>query len=132
MSDEGDPTEPQQPRRPVMSEEDRSAVWWLARWIGIPLAIVLAAYYAEPLFRRGPRGELVPAVTRHEVHPYPFPPGAMGPTQAPPEVPRTQTPELISPQAPGELPPAADIVANPISQPQPRYPERALEAGKEG
>lgn len=117
---------------PRTREADISAAWWLARWIGVPLVLVIAIFYAEPLFRS--RVEVVPTVTRQEVQPYPFPPNAVGPSLAPPEVPRPEPAPLPPETAP---PPAqdmsaADVVAHPISQPQPEYPRRALEAEKEG
>jgi TonB family protein len=142
--DQGDPpeqfvTEPSAPKQrtkaPRLRAEDKSALSWLARWLGIPFVIVIALYYAEPFFRADPTIEIVPTVTRQRVQPYPFPEGATGPTLAPPEVPRQPRPEpLPMPNIP--LPdlnkPATEIVAHPISQPQPQYPRRALEAGKEG
>jgi TonB family protein len=117
--------------RPTRSE-NVSALWWLAKWIGLPLVVVVALYYSEPLFR-GDGVEVVPTVTRQEVHPYPFPEGSAGPSLAPPEVPRSEP----VPGAPPLLPamediPSADIVASPVAQPQPEYPRRALEAEKEG
>lgn len=119
-------------RAPKISKDDASALLWLARWIGIPLLLVIALYYLEP-YLRGNRVEIVPTVTRQRVEPYPFPDGATGPSLAPPEIPRPE-------RAPPPLPPAPvapdisapDVVANPIAQPQPRYPQRALEAEKEG
>lgn len=121
-------------RLPKLKQEDASALSWLARWIGIPLLIIVALYYLEPLFRGGNGVEVVPTVTRQRVQPYPFPEGATGPSLAPPEIPR---PERVAPPSPVAPPiteslPAADVVANPISQPQPQYPRRALEAEKEG
>jgi TonB family protein len=124
--------EPEGRKLPKLSEEDTSALSWLGRWIGIPLLIVIALYYLEPLFRGG-GVEVVPTVTRQRVQPYPFPEGVTGPSLAPPEIAR---PERAPPPVP-EVPLApdmsgADVVANPISQPQPQYPQRALEAEKEG
>jgi TonB family protein len=124
--------EPKARRLPKLSEEDTSALSWLGRWIGIPLLIVIALYYLEPLFRGG-GVEVVPTVTRQRVQPYPFPEGVTGPSLAPPEVPRPERappPVPVAPVAPDMS--GADIVANPISQPQPQYPQRALEAEKEG
>jgi TonB family protein len=117
--------------RPTRSE-NVSALWWLAKWIGIPLAVVIALYYSEPLFRGGGI-EVVPTVTRQEVHPYPFPEGTPGPSLAPPEIPRSEPVPIAPPPVPAmEDIPGADIVANPIAQPQPQYPRRALEAEKQG
>lgn len=121
------------PKLPKLSEEDSSALSWLGRWIGIPLLVVIALYYLEPFIRGGSDVEVVPTVTRQRVQPYPFPEGATGPSLAPPEVPRAERAPPAVPVAP--LVPdmsGADIVANPISQPQPQYPQRALEAEKEG
>jgi len=132
MSGDEDEATRSERRRARLSPEDTSALWWLARWIGLPLAIVIAIFYAEPLFRSDRNVEVVPTVLRQEVHPYPFPPGAKIAPLAPPEVPREPKPEvappplLIPPQSP------AEIAASPISQPQPLYPERAIEAEKEG
>lgn len=129
---EVEPVREARSRVPKISKDDASALSWLARWIGIPLLLVIALYYLEP-YLRGDRVEIVPTVTRQRVEPYPFPDGATGPSLAPPEIPRPE-------RAPPPLPPAPvvpdisapDVVANPISQPQPRYPQRALEAEKEG
>lgn len=116
----------------ALKPEDTDALWWLARWLGIPFVIVVLAFYSEYLFpRRGPV-DVVPTITRQEVHPYPFPPGATGPSFAPPEVPRvlpTPPPTVVEMPSP---PTSADIVARPIAQPQPVYPRRALEAEREG
>lgn len=131
MSAENDDLSPKPAAPPPARAEDIAALSWLARWIGIPLAVVIALYYAEPLFR--PRVEVVPTVTRQEVQPYPFPPNAVGPSLAPPEVPRTEpAPPPSMPPAATEEMSAAEVVARPISQPQPQYPRRALEAEKEG
>jgi len=118
------------PKTRRLSTDDKSALWWLARWIGLPLVVVIAIYYAEPLFRTR-QVDVVPTVLRQEVHPYPFPPGATIAPLAPPEVPRAP---LVEP-APTDLiapPSSAEIAASPLSQPQPRYPDRALQAEKEG
>ena len=117
---------------PKLKPEDTDAISWIARWLGIPLLVIIALYYAEPLFRGNPI-VVVPTVTRQRVQPYPFPEGANGPSLAPPEIPRPEPvapPPLVPPI--GEGLPAADVVANPISQPSPQYPRRALEAEKEG
>ena len=117
---------------PALKPEDADALWWLARWIGIPFLIVVAVFYGEYLFPRRAAVDIVPTITRQEVHPYPFPPGATGPSFAPPEVPRVMP---IPPPTTVELPTpptSADIVASPIAQPQPAYPQRALEAEREG
>ncbi len=118
-------------RTPRLSTDDVSAISWLARWIGIPLLVVVAVFYSEYLFPRRTAIDIVPTITRQEVHPYPFPPGATGPTLAPPEVPRAPPalpPTIVEIPAPT----AADIVARPIAQPQPDFPQRALEAEREG
>jgi len=120
--------------RPRISPESADALWWLARWIALPLVVVIAAFYAEPLFRGEPKVEVVPTVLRQEVHPYPIPPDAKIAPLAPPEVPRAPRPspitlppfEFTAPQTP------AEIAASPLAQPKPRYPERALNAEKEG
>lgn len=122
------------PPAPAGSREaDLAALSWLARWFGIPFVIIIGLYYAEPLLRGGPAVEYVPAVTQQEVHPYPFEEGARGPSLAPVDVPRPAP--LPFPAFPGTAPPppaAADIVAQPIAQPKPHYPKRALDRGKEG
>jgi protein TonB len=136
MSSDESEAEPQGERRaklPKLSADDTSALSWLARWIGIPLLIIIALYYLEPVFRGDSRVEVVPTVTRQRVQPYPFPEGAAGPNLAPPEIPRPEPaapPLPITPIAPDA--PAVDVVDNPISQPSPQYPRRALEAEKEG
>lgn len=119
-------------RLPEIAAEDASALSWLARWIGIPFVIIIGLYYAEP-WLRPLQPEFVQTVTRQEVHPYPFPDGSSGPSLAPPEVvrigplPRPALPLTAFPQMP-----AGEIVAHPIAQPQPVYPQRALEQEKEG
>lgn len=120
------------PARPKLSAEDTDAISWIARWMGIPLVILIALYYGEPLLRGSPV-EVVQTVTRQRVQPYPFPDGATGPSLAPPEVPRVEPapPPPPAPTVPTEVP-ATDVVANPIAQPQPQYPRRALEAEREG
>jgi len=114
---------------------DKAALWWLARWIGLPLVIVIGIYQAEPLIRGFGTPEFVPVVTQQEVQGYPFDPNAQGPSLAPPDIPRLEP--LPYPALPGvaaTAPPAtpADIVARPIAQPRPVYPRRALEREKEG
>src|SRR5262245_12588147 len=111
---------PEGRKLPKLSQEDASALSWLGRWIGIPLLIVIALYYLEPLLRGGGI-EVVPTVTRQRVQPYPFPEGVTGPSLAPPEIPRPERippPPPVAPIAPPAMSPA-DVVANPISQPQP-------------
>lgn len=120
-----------QTRARKLSKDDVSAISWLGRWIGIPFLIVIAAFYAEPLFRSD-RVEVVPTVTYQRVQPYPFPENAEpGVTLAPPEIPRTAPPPSFAP-LPMETGPAAEIVATPVDQPSPSYPRRAMEAGREG
>ena len=114
-----------------ISQEDKSALSWLARWIGIPLVLVIAAFYAEPLFRSD-RVEHVPQVTYQRVEPYPFPKdGQPGPSLAPPEVERTAPPPPSFAPLPNDLP-VTEFTATPIDQPAPTYPRRALESGREG
>jgi TonB family protein len=123
---------PPPPRLPKLKPEDSDALWWLGKWLGIPFLLVMAAYYSEYLWWR-PRVDVVPTVTRQEVRPYPFPDGATGPTLAPPEIPRLPPAPPVAPPAVEAPPPTpAEVVAQPISQPQPRYPDRALEAEREG
>src|SRR5262245_42799880 len=87
-----------EPTPPRLSDDDKSAIWWLVRWIGLPLLVVIGIFYAEPLFRTDRRDvEVVPPVLRQEVHPYPFPPGARVAPLAPPEVPRAPKPEVAPP-----------------------------------
>ena len=119
---------PSGPRIPKLSRDDSDALTWLGKWIGIPLLLVFAIYYSEYLWN-GP--VQVPTVTRQEVRPYPFPDGASGPTLAPPEVPRLPPPPVV-PLAPPPAATPSQIVARPLSQPQPVYPRRALEAEREG
>lgn len=122
------------PPAPASSREaDLAALSWLARWLGIPFVIIIGLYYAEPLLRGGPVAEYVPAVTQQEVHPYPFEEGARGPSLAPVDVPRpTPLPFPAFPGTTASPPVAADIVAQPIAQPKPNYPKRALDLEKEG
>lgn len=130
MSADEDDAAPTPPSR-RLSPEDSSALWWLARWIGLPLVVVIAIFYAEPLFRSR-QIDVVPTVLRQEVHPYPFPPGATVAPLAPPEVPRAPPAEPAPPIDLISPPSSSEIAASPLSQPQPRYPTRALEAEKEG
>jgi len=114
---------------------DKAALWWLARWIGLPLLVVIGVYQAEPLIRGFGAPEFVPVVTQQEVQGYPFDANGQGPSLAPPDIPPLAP--LPYPALPGEAaapPPAtpADIVARPIAQPKPVYPRRALEREKEG
>ncbi|NJL73010.1 MAG: hypothetical protein HC888_16420 [Candidatus Competibacteraceae bacterium] len=74
MSADENQVEQTPPRTTSARGEDIAALWWLARWIGAPLIVVIALFYAEPLFRSRPAVEIVPTVTRQEVYPYPFPP----------------------------------------------------------
>jgi len=123
------PSGPSGPRVAKLSRDDSDALTWLGKWIGIPLLLVVAVYYSEYLWR-GPVE--VKTVTRQEVRPYPFPDGAAGPTLAPPEIERLPPPPppvALEPPAP---PTPSQIVARPLSQPQPVYPRRALEAEREG
>lgn len=108
-----------------------SALSWLGRWLGIPFLLVLGLYYAEPLFRRGVTPEYVPTVSYQDV--YPWQEGTKGPSLAPPDVVRMKP--LPFPATPGVTvpkPDASEIVAHPISQPQPVYPQRALDSEREG
>ncbi|MFM9865517.1 MAG: energy transducer TonB [Micropepsaceae bacterium] len=122
---------PSAPRVPKLSREDSDALTWLGKWIGIPLLIVFAIYYSEYFWRGSV--DVVPTVTRQEVRPYPFPDGAAGPTLAPEEIPRVAPPPppLVF-EAPPPPPTPSQIVARPLSQPQPIYPRRALEAERQG
>ena len=120
------------PRVPKLSRDDSDALRWLLKWIGIPLLLVIAIYYSEYLWQRR-QVDIVPTVTRQEVRPYPFPDGASGPTLAPPEIPRVAPPVPVAPPVVETPPPTpAEVVARPISQPQPQYPRRALEAERQG
>jgi TonB family protein len=114
---------------------DKAALWWLARWIGLPLLVVIGIYQAEPLIRGWEDPEFVPVVTQQQVQAYPFDENTKGPSLAPPDIPPLAP--LPFPALPGD--PAArpattpaEIVAQPLEQPQPRYPRRALEREKEG
>jgi TonB family protein len=128
---EASPPAPAHKSSRKLSKDDVSALSWLGRWLGIPFLIVIAAFYAEPLFRSD-RIEVVPQVTYQRVEPYPFPKDAQtGPSLAPPEIPRTAPPPTFAPLPANPLP-AAEIVATPIDQPSPSYPRRALESGREG
>lgn len=130
LSDEPSPT----PGGPAPSGRDAnvSALLWLGRWIGIPFLILVGLFYAEPLFRGAPAPEFVPSSTTQQVSPYPHD-GAQAPSLAPPDLPRLKP--LPYPAFPDVLPPPntpSEIVASPISQPKPVYPQRALEREKEG
>jgi len=135
MSADQDELAPKPGARPRLSETDRSALSWLARWFGIPFLMLIGLYYAEPLFR-GNRVDIVETVTRQEVRRYPFPEGSgSGTSLAPPAIPRApRAPiDIAPPPIIADVPPtSADIVAHPVAQPQPIYPRRALEAEKEG
>ena len=133
MSAGQDELDPKPTARARLSENDRSAISWLARWFGIPFLILMAIYYAEPLFRRD-RVDVVDTVTRQQVHPYPFHDGGPSTSLAPPAIPRAPRPPAPTAPPPVANVPvtSADIVAHPIEQPQPVYPRRALEAEREG
>ena len=121
---------PEAPRKPKLSREDSDALTWLGKWIGIPFVVIVAIYYSEFLWERP---VVVPTVTRQEVRPYPFPDGASVPTLAPPEIPRVAPPlPPVEFHAPPPQPTPSQIVARPLSQPQPNYPRRALEAERQG
>jgi TonB family protein len=117
-------------RVPRLKPEDSDALWWLGKWLGLPFLIVVAAFYSEYLWRSPV--DIVPTVTRQEVRPYPFPDGATGPTLAPPEIERLAPTPVAPPVVETPPPTPAEVVAEPISQPQPRYPDRALQAEREG
>lgn len=120
---------PRLPKIPKLSPEDSDALTWLAKWLGIPFLIIMAIFYSEFLWR-GTNVQVVPTVTRQEV--YPFGNGTV-PTLAPPDVPRVAPlPPPVVIQGPPPPPTASEIVARPLSQPQPTYPRRALEADREG
>lgn len=110
-----------------------SALLWLATWLGIPFLVIVALYYAEPILQPQKPTEFVPTVTRQEV--YPYPKGARGPSLAPLDPPRpTGLPFPAFPSSTPSAPPPSgtEIVAHPIYQPQPAYPQRALEQEREG
>ncbi|MEQ1756567.1 MAG: energy transducer TonB [Micropepsaceae bacterium] len=119
---------------PLRPERDAnlSALSWLGRWLGIPFLLIVALYYAEPLFRSVGGPEFVQTVSHQEV--YPYPEGSKGPSLAPTDVVRPKP--LPFPAFPGQpapaKPDASEIVAHPVSQPQPVYPRRALDMEREG
>ena len=114
---------------------DKAALWWLARWIGLPLVAIIGIYQAEPLIRGFGSAEFVPVVTQQEVQAYPFDANAKGPSLAPPDIPRLEPlpyPSLPVTPAPTPVATPAEIVARPIEQPKPRYPFRAMQRETEG
>jgi TonB family protein len=115
---------------PVSSRSaNAEALLWLAKWMGLPFLALVALYYAEPIFQPRPTSEFVQTVTHTEVYPT----NGQGPSLAPVEVPRPKPiPFPKFPGAPAAPPSGSEIVAHPISQPQPVYPERAIEREKEG
>ena len=121
------------PAAPAIAPEDTAALSWLGRWLGIPLLVVIALFYAEFLFGGGRRVEVVDSVLKQTVtDDYPFPPGTAPPTNlAPPPIIR-EHPVAPAPLVPTPPMSSAEVAANPIDQPQPAYPQRALEAEKEG
>ena len=124
--------EPQPAARRKIAPEDKAALSWLSRWLGIPFLIVIAIFYAEFLFGGGRHVEVVDNVLKQVVtDDYPFPPGTVPPaTLAPPPIIRERP--VVPPPATAPTLSGAEIAAHPIEQPQPVYPQRALEAEKEG
>lgn len=108
------------------------ALVWLATWLGVPFLVLVALYYAEPIFQPHQTPEFVQTVTHTDVYPT----NGNGPSLAPIDAPRPKPMPFPSfpstPTAPQASPDGSAIVAHPISQPQPVYPERALEHDKEG
>jgi protein TonB len=109
------------------------AAWTLVRWIGIPLVLVAALYFVQRALDEKP----MVVVTNHGPMLTPEEMAAAHPVQ--PQSPATTAnivPAPLVPIAPPMTEPAqqiqADAVPQPISQPGPTYPQRALDAEKEG
>jgi periplasmic protein TonB len=105
--------------------------WTLARWFGIPIALVAALYFVQRAYDEQP---FVVVTDR----------GAMPSPDQIAAAPRT-TPAALATGSPAPLVPVAPPISDPIapatlsdaapqalSQPSPPYPQRALEAEKEG
>lgn len=108
---------------------NQEALLWLAKWMGLPFLALVALYYAEPIFQPRPTTEFVQTVSHTEVYPT----NGQGPSLAPIEVTRPKPmPFPTLPGPPAAPPSGSEIVAHPLSQPQPVYPERAIEREKEG
>ena len=109
------------------------AAWTLVRWIGIPLVLVAALYFVQRTLDEKPmvvvtnRGPMLTPEEMAAAHPLqPQAPVAPAATAPAPLVP------IAPPVADPAVPPSLDTVPQPISQPGPVYPQRALDAEKEG
>jgi TonB family protein len=107
------------------------AGWTLARWFGIPIALVAALYFIQRAYDEQP----FVVVTDRGAMPSPDQIAAAPRTT--PAAPATGSPAPLVPVAPPGSEPLApaslpDAAPQALSQPSPPYPQRALEAEKEG
>jgi len=121
------------PRPPLDRQAHTDAAWTLVRWIGIPLILVAALYFIQ----RAYDGHQFTVVTSQGPMLTPEEMAAAHPVQPqPPQAPATSTPAPLVPTAPTTSEPTMPLQpgAAPqlLSQPNPTYPPRALEAEREG
>jgi protein TonB len=129
MTASDDNITPAEPAPSRARSADADAALWIGKWIGLPFLLLVALYYAEPIFQPRMTGEFVQTVTHTEVYPT----NGQNPSLAPIDPPRPRPlPFPAFPSAPSAPVDGSVIVAHPISQPQPVYPARALEREKEG
>lgn len=123
-----------QPSPPHNDSANTDAVWTLVRWIGIPLVLVAALYFVQRTLDQGPmavvtnRGPMMSPEEMAAAHPIkpqtPQAPATGAPAPLVPQVPTASEPTIAAP-LPGAVP-------QPLSQPSPNYPQRALDEEKEG
>jgi TonB family protein len=123
------------PPRPP-SERDAAnsdAAWTLVRWIGIPLVLVAALYFVQRTLDERP----LVVVTNSGAMRSPEEIAAAHPIQPrPSQAPAIGAPAPLFPVSPtttdSTTAPLPNAAPQPLSQPSPDYPGRALEADKEG
>ncbi|MBI1209940.1 MAG: TonB family protein [Alphaproteobacteria bacterium] len=119
-----------------MSNDDKvtqnaDAGWTLVRWFGIPIILVAALYFVQRTLDERPlvvvtnRGPMLTTEEMAAAHPI-QPPAPTGPA--------TNAPTQLSPVAPAAPQPAtlANTTPQALAQPSPSYPQRALDAEREG
>jgi TonB family protein len=119
-------------RPPLDREAHADAAWTLVRWIGIPLILVAALYFVQ----RALDDRAFVVVTDRGVMPSPAEiaaskPGMRGQPLQPSQV-TPLVPPAVAPSPP--VAPLSDpvVALEALEQPAPIYPERALQAEKEG